>query len=106
MEEWINPSMAIGAEYRTTEHWNEKPVYTKLIDFGLLPNSTMKSILHGITMTNCLRIAGTRNDGEILPYHYNGRNVLLYFSPAKIYVTSDYDTSAYSATIQLWYTKD
>ena len=32
--EWENPPMALGVEYRTTERWNGKAVYTKLIDCG------------------------------------------------------------------------
>lgn len=105
-EEWINPLMEINTEYRTIEHWNNKHVYTTLFDFGALPNSTMRSVSHGISMTNCLRIAGTRTDGEMLPLHYNGKNITMYFSPAKIYVTSDFDASSNGAIIQLWYTKD
>jgi hypothetical protein len=36
--------MAVGVEYRTTERYNGKPVYVKLIDFGALPNATNKTI--------------------------------------------------------------
>lgn len=32
--EWINPPMAVGAEYRTTERYMGLPVYTILIDCG------------------------------------------------------------------------
>ncbi len=35
--EWINPPLAIGVEYRTTERYNGKAVYTKLMDFGAIP---------------------------------------------------------------------
>lgn len=35
--EWIDPPMEAGVEYRTTERWMGKPVYTKLIDCGALP---------------------------------------------------------------------
>lgn len=37
--EWINPPMAPGVEYRTTERYNGKPVYTKYINFGALPSA-------------------------------------------------------------------
>lgn len=47
--EHVNPPMNLGVEYRTTERWNGKPVYTKLIDFGILPNGTEKIVAHGIT---------------------------------------------------------
>lgn len=29
--EWVNPPMVSGTEYRTTERWNNKPVYAKLL---------------------------------------------------------------------------
>lgn len=32
--EWENPPMVAGVEYRTTERWNGKAVYTKLINCG------------------------------------------------------------------------
>lgn len=32
--EWVNPPMAFGVEYRTTERHNGHPVYTKMIDCG------------------------------------------------------------------------
>lgn len=34
VEEWTNPPMEIGVEYRTTERWNGQPVYTKLLSCG------------------------------------------------------------------------
>ena len=35
--EWLNPPMELGVEYRTTERWLGKVVYTKLFDYGTLP---------------------------------------------------------------------
>lgn len=40
--EWINPPMALGVEYRTTERYMGKPVYCKLIDCGALTANTFK----------------------------------------------------------------
>lgn len=37
--EYVNPPMALGVEYRTTERYNGKPVYAKLFDYGVLPNA-------------------------------------------------------------------
>lgn len=45
--EWVNPPMAAGVEYRTTERWNGKPVYIMLANFGALPNSTDGSVWIG-----------------------------------------------------------
>lgn len=37
LNEWENPPMELGVEYRTTERWNGKPVYKQLINGGGLP---------------------------------------------------------------------
>lgn len=39
--EWVNPITLVGVEYRTTRKVQNKPLYEKLVDFGVLPgNST------------------------------------------------------------------
>ena len=38
--EWVNPPMLYGVEYRTTERFLGKPVYTMLINFGETPVGT------------------------------------------------------------------
>lgn len=40
--EWVNPPMALGKEYRTTERWKGKPVYAIAFVFGELPNASTK----------------------------------------------------------------
>ena len=45
--EWVNPPMSLGIEYRTTERWQGKPVYAKLLDAGYLPNASSK-VLDGV----------------------------------------------------------
>ena len=45
--EWKNPPMEIGVEYRTTERWQGKPVYYKVVDFGGLPNETTATVSIG-----------------------------------------------------------
>lgn len=37
--EWVNPPMQLGTEYRTTERWNGKVVYTKMIHYGKGPSN-------------------------------------------------------------------
>lgn len=36
--EWVNPPMLTGVEYRTTERYWGKPVYTQVINCGSMPN--------------------------------------------------------------------
>lgn len=40
--EWENPPMKVDEEYRTTERWNGKPVYQKLVSLGALPNASIR----------------------------------------------------------------
>ena len=46
--EWVNPPLGLDIEYRTTERFQSRPVYCKLIGFGSGPNNTTKSFAHGI----------------------------------------------------------
>ena len=43
--EWVNPPMYIGVEYRTTERYDGKPVYVKLVDCGVMANNKNVSIV-------------------------------------------------------------
>lgn len=47
--EWVNPPMAMGTEYRTTERWSGAVVYTKLVDCGLSASS--KTVSSGVLTT-------------------------------------------------------
>lgn len=42
--EYENPLLNLGVEYRTTERYLGKPVYTKVIDFGASPNNGAKNV--------------------------------------------------------------
>ena len=44
VQEWLNPPMQLGVEYRTTERYHGKPVYAKLISLGLLPDNSLKVV--------------------------------------------------------------
>lgn len=80
---WVNPPMLEGVEYRTTEHWNGKPVYRKLVKYevsGSIGNSSgykKVSIPHGIEglslVISCKAIEGTW--GGILPYVADGGGI-------------------------------
>lgn len=67
--EWVNPPLAAGVEYRTTERYLGKPVYVKVVDCGLLSDD--KKVAHGISnMGTCLSFMGVRAGGP-LPQIYN-----------------------------------
>ena len=46
--EFQNPGTVAGTENPTMERYNHKTVYTKLVDFGALPNATSKNVAHGL----------------------------------------------------------
>lgn len=56
--EWVNPPLSLGVVYRTTERWNGKVVYAKMVDFGMLPNSTSKAMYVDDGITDFVRVDG------------------------------------------------
>lgn len=55
--EWVNPPLAAGVEYRTTERYLGKPVYVKMVDCGVAADG--KEVKHGIAgISNCISAQG------------------------------------------------
>ena len=100
---WINPPMYAGVEYRTTELWRGKPVYTKLIDCGAIADK--KEIAHGVSATNILRYSGTMSDLPMPVFinEYYQAQASITNTAIILHVTG---YTGYPATVQLWYTKD
>lgn len=77
--EWINPPMVAGVEYKTTKRHSGKPVYTKLIDYGVLKNASVSLNITGtvISFTGNAFTSGTvdpfpifSSGGELLAVAY------------------------------------
>lgn len=78
VEEWANPPMLEGVEYRTTERFNGKPVYRKLVVYthsgklGSESSNTDYEIPHGVSgMVGIVRIdtrAVTSTTKGVFPY--------------------------------------
>ena len=106
--EWVNPPMEVGKEYRTTERWNGKAVYTKLIDFGAMPNSTTKIVNHGITNIDYPLSASVTAKSEswafIVPTAYNVETDVV-FSLKELIIKTTTDRSDYHAYFTVKYTK-
>jgi hypothetical protein len=106
-KEWLNPPMAVGVEYRTTERYQGKSVYTKLVDFGNLPTNSTKWVDHNVKATAFMRLEGKAGD-TVFPRVGNGNwaemGVMLTGNSIGVCVTGD----SYNilATVQIWYTKD
>lgn len=67
--EWINPPNEFGIAYRTTERWNNKPVYQKLFYVGALPNKTLMGVAVNAHYTKIISVSGFAIDNENL-MHY------------------------------------
>ena len=62
--EYVNPPMVIGEEYCTTERYNDKPVYTKLIYCGKATSNKTVQTGHA----TIFRHSGNLNMNSTLPY--------------------------------------
>lgn len=111
--EWVNPPMALGVEYRTTERWEGKAVYTKLVDFGALPNTASKSVYAGVSgATGVIGYEGvTANaandtfcDMSMFPA-ITGSYANLVSGNINIVLTTDRDATHLTAKIKIRYVK-
>ena len=111
--EWVNPPMLLGVEYRTTERYQGKPVYTRLVDFGSFPNSTQKDVAipeKGFSAYNvCIdftkSVVTYPNDPRtsILPFKNGITEISV--NNACVRVTTSSDLSSASGYICVKYTK-
>lgn len=101
--EWFNPPMGVSVEYRTTERYQGKPVYAKLVSFGVLPNNTSKSVAHGITeLATVLYVNGTIGYGTLLA-DPNVSGITL--DNTNITITTTADMSGFASNVMLKYYK-
>lgn len=106
--EWENPPMAIGVEYRTTERWDGKPVYTKCVNCGALANK-MSVIPHNITMKNPISCVVFVDGQFTAPSNYQEESKLVaYATYANVFIYSNGVGDAVGKTVYaiLKYTKD
>ena len=61
--EWFNPPMVLNTEYRTTERWNNKVVYTKLVNCGTMTNNG--TYAYSTDSVKPIRFAGYTSDGAL-----------------------------------------
>lgn len=113
--EYVNPPMELDVEYCTTERFNGKPVYTKLIDFGILPNADTKivsKIPKNVTLVSMNGIVSytSAGSGSIIEYPINsGTKVADFYadvSSGYVAIKTTEDLSARTAKIIVKYTKD
>lgn len=109
--EWVNPPMVPGVEYRTTERWNGKPVYTMLINCGNMPTAgntnriDMPSTICG-WIDRVLCANGSDSSGNSIPYSWQGEYITeVSASRSAIYIYAKDDFSNNTADVQIWYVR-
>lgn len=111
--EWVNPVVKMGGEYRTTEKYNGKPIYTSMIDGGKCPASTTRTVRHNFKIDQIIKQSGWINYfGVVLPYFDPDRpadKLVAETTANKTVVSIKTNTDAWTAYnwfVQIWYTKE
>ena len=108
--QYLNPPIFFGAEYCTLERYGGQPVYTKLVNLGTLPSSATKTVGHGLSGVTVVRYQAFADNGSLVqefPFHNTAGAIVgkVYYSADGVKVITYDDLSAYTGTVQLWYTK-
>lgn len=108
----IDVKIIIGQEIKTNEFIDNKRVYKKRINFGTLPNSTSKTVAHGISNADkVIKVEAFGNNlngafgGITITYAVGSRYIELQVTSTGIFISSNYDASDFTAIIDLYYIK-
>lgn len=110
--EYINPPMNLGVEYRTTERYLGKPVYTKVIDFGASPNNGAKNVNLGAS--NVDKICGasfhyyvpSTGENGVMVSHLNYTGFLVSNTVVQIRTNTDKTDTNFYVTVKYTKTTD
>lgn len=109
--EYVNPPMQLGVEYRTTERYNGKPVYMKLVDCGAGPNNTRKTVSANTqNVETSISCTGNLGNGTI-PYEWfagdasGAQAITCTFNGQAINIAATADYSSLTVFVILKYTK-
>ena len=108
--QWLNPPMTQGEEYLLVERYNGKSVYTKIIDFGALPNNASKNVGTGVDESKIIRAEIMVNNGTNcfqLPYFLADGTLIAkhLFNSTNVQITTSKDYTGYTGSVHIWYTK-
>ena len=109
--EWVNPPMTLGVEYRTTERWEGKPVYTTAVNVGTTVSGDL-SLNTEFACTRIIRFCGYVG-GYSLPFIQGSLTgeystwMRAYNNSGKvgIRITANNGTANLQAVVQVWYIK-
>lgn len=118
--EIIYPQTVSNISYSTSEQgtgckWIDgKPIYQKTVDFGALPNNTVKHVNHGVAnMARVVKIEGiiqmSSANWAPIPLVYKGvdstYNAEFQVTTTYIHCSTNQDRSSLSAIVTIYYTK-
>lgn len=108
--EWENPPMYTGIEFRTTERYNGKTVWTTLISCGVPVNGATTTF--PFSYETIFRLTGVLGTGVVLPYTETGnmaddwRGIWLSIDGDEITIHCNGGREGYGNVVcQIWYTK-
>jgi hypothetical protein len=106
--EYVNPPMLEGVEYRTTERFNGKPVYARLINCGSLPNANFKNFYIAPNILDIVRIDGylehNANYTDKIPISQVTNADIRLYTDTTLQIITTSDQSAWDAHIAVYYT--
>lgn len=117
VKEWINPPNRPGVEYRTTERWNGKAVYTQMLYLGALSNKLAMAVTIQAEYDKVFFVSGYAFDPENnmsypFPIILNGLTPIAVISgvegngyESNIIINVNEDLSAFSGYINIKYVK-
>jgi len=110
--ECVNPPAKLNVEYRTTERWMGKAIYTKVINCGVPPYARGDLLgettgEHKTQMTQPVRCAGICGD-KTLPYNESTGGLNIKIDSDYWYIAAAANTPQTTdiCYLQMWYTKD
>ena len=114
--EYVNPPMSAGIEFRTTERYKGKAVYTMLLEGGALAAGTTTFKAHSLN-AQIIRCSGNMSKDEFvtsstIPYSYHDgtsvvSKVTIGSNANSVLVTAEVGSfSNYKFRAQIWYIKD
>lgn len=99
--------MEMGRSYETWHRWRGKTVYTALVEWGELPNDGTAFCYHLQPAAEIVAVTGCLSDGRSLPWGgTHTPQTAVYCDREKVYLDTDEDLSALTATVQIYYTKN
>lgn len=102
-----------GQEFETDEKFNGKTVYKTVVDFGVMPNSTSKSVSHNIengeTIIDVSVFCNNANGsfgGLVFPHiASSGQYMEVQITTENIFISANKDLSKFNALVTIYYTK-